>query len=745
MSLSITTFIGDHKNTQRGNVEHFENFEQLAERFSKCKQGSKFSSYFVRGELSPIERKNSNLKSSKLIVIDGDSAIRGKLCEPQLAHLKLKQLGYNHFIYTSHSHSAEQNKFRIVIECMEHSQEQLKDINKSILDELRLDIKLVKEMNSWSQPWFDPYRDNPEDGLFEFYSYFNGDIYEQKENQTETKKDEEEGDQDEDHSSLQEMYENIRTGKEYHESLRTISYQLIKDGMSKAHTLAMLRTMMNASAEVGTDRWQIRWDDLERLVQGAVERVDEEFDDFNLENIQQTEHDDIDIPTPPGLLGKLYKEVMESMRYPDQKIGFVTTIFALSSIVGRKFNVDKDSPDGMVDPTALNMYLTLAANTGLGKDEISTVIQKLCFQSAGVTADPSKFFYSGKVHGVRPLYRIFKEQRSIGIVNGEAGIAGQSQVGDKEGMKGMWLNLYGRGHWSGKTDAVGYSSEEHTVEQVKAVAVSRISESTEVELFKAYNQDDVMSNGLVPRESVFRVIKPNTRLNRHRRVDFSEDIIERFRYLATHCLLDINSDDPVTHIITVKNKAMLDDMVKLQEHYRDRQFFAETTQEKAMSSRMFVKCIRYAGIAVAFNKQDSLIIDEEIWAWARKMGEYEIATIDECFAGMTGNDDMNLACREVLKKIISIVDNTCAKKGQVDKRYRDRKLIPLSKLNQLCVNTTCIKKLDGNPRYPNYKSGLDKVVEYLHGQGALGITDKDPFGKSPKLIKLHRDIADIII
>lgn len=545
------------------------------------------------------------------------------------------------------------------------------------------------------------------------------------------------------------MYENIRTGKEYHESLRTISYQLIKDGMSKAHTLAMCRTLMNGSSGVGSERWQTRWDDLERLVQGAVARTQEEFDDFVLENVQESEQTDQDIPVPPGLLGKLYNEIMESMRYKDQKIAFVTTIFGISSVVGRKFNVDKDSPQGLVDPTALNMYLTLAANTGLGKDEISTVIKKLCYQAAGVSNEPDKFFFSGRVHGIRPLYRIFREQRSIGIINGEAGIAGQSQVGDKEGMKGMWLGLYGRGHWTAMTDAVGYSSEEHTVDQVKAVAVSRISESTEVELFKAYSQDDVMSNGLVPRESVFRVVKPNTKLNKERRVEFSDDVVSKFRYLTTHCMVDVNSDEPITHIITARDKDMLGDMIALQEHYREQQFFADSSQEKAMSSRMFVKCLRYAGIATAFNHDkedpDALFITEEVWEWAKAMGEYEIATIDDCFAGMTGNDDMNLACREVMKKVISIIDNKCAKKGQVDKRYRDRKIIPLSKLNQLCVNTTCIKKLDGNPQYPNYKSGLDKVIEYLSGQGALTITDKDPFGKSPKLIKLHRDIAEIII
>ena len=748
MSFSITGFTGDHRNTKQGNAEYYETFEELAIRFNHCKEGDKFNSYWVRGELSPTERKNSNLKTSRLIVIDGDDATRGKLCAPQLVHLKLKQLGYNHFIYTSHSHSSEQNKFRVVVDTVEYVESQLKDANKALLKELSLDIKLVKEMNSWTQPWFDPYRDDVDDGLFEYYSYFDGESYEQ-ESKAEKEENEEEGSEDGDSESLESMYENIRTGKEYHESLRTISYQLIKDGMSKAHVLAMCRTLMSSSEGVGTERWQIRWDDLERMIQGAIKRSEEEFDDFVLQNIQDEAREDKDIPVPPGLLGKLYTEIKESMRYQDDKIAFVTTIFSLASVVGRKFNVDKDSHEGLVDPTALNMYMTLAANTGLGKDEIKTVIAKLCLQAAGVSSEPNKFFYSGRVHGVRPLYRIFREQRSIGIVNGEAGIAGQSQVGDKEGMKGMWLGLYGQGHWSAKTDAVGYSSEEHTVDQVKAVSVSRVSESTEVELFKAYSQDDVMSNGLVPRESVFRVVKPNTKLNRHRRVDFSSDILDKFRYLTTYCLMDINSDEPQTNIITVKDAAMLDDMVTLQEHYRDRQFFADTSQERAMSSRMFVKCLRYAGIATAFNKDkdasDALYIDDDTWEWAKSMGEYEINTIEDCFAGMTGNDDMNLACREVLKKLISIIDNDCAKKGQVDKRYRDRKLIPLSKLNQLCVNTTVIKKLDGDPKYPNYKSGVDKVIEYLDRQGALKLVDKDPFGRSPKLVQLHREIAEIII
>lgn len=274
MTVDITYFIGDQRNTDQGEISTME-FKDFANKLSVCKKGKKHHSYFVRGILDPIERKDANLESSNLIVIDGDEGIKGRNApKPLDVHKAMVELNLNHCLYTSHSHSAEKNKFRIVIPCNKMIKVDLKVNIQALLDKLTdkgIRVKNVTEMSVWSQPWFLPTRDDPEDGLFEFYESHEGvdwrvivgEAAEVVKEKVEVQS-----------NSLEDWYENIRTGAEYHESMLGISYQLIKDGMSEAHVIAMLNTLLNASEDAGTERWQTRVNEVDRTVKGAVYKID---------------------------------------------------------------------------------------------------------------------------------------------------------------------------------------------------------------------------------------------------------------------------------------------------------------------------------------------------------------------------------------------------------------------------------------------------------------------------------------
>lgn len=174
-------------------------FEELAVKLSLCKQGEKRERYFLRGgnlikpktifdkkldkevKNKEYRRNNKYLNTAEIIVIDGDESNNGKrLIRPILLHKILKKLGYNHIIYTSHSHGKDKMKFRVVLQCKMISEEYLKPTNHKLIDELNshgANIQLANEMNTWSQPWFYGTRDNPDDGLFKFYEYHEGAEY----------------------------------------------------------------------------------------------------------------------------------------------------------------------------------------------------------------------------------------------------------------------------------------------------------------------------------------------------------------------------------------------------------------------------------------------------------------------------------------------------------------------------------------------------------------------------------------
>jgi len=211
--------------------------------------------------------------------------------------------------------------------------------------------------------------------------------------------------------------------------------------------------------------------------------------------------------------------------------------------------------------------------------------------------------------------------------------------------------------------------------------------------------------------------------------------------------MDIKSDEPKTHIITCRDKAQLNELIDLQEHYRGKHLKGENLRDRAMSSRMFVKLLKYAGICVVMNKYKddphSVELDDESIAWAKEMIEYEVNTLESSFAGMDGDLELAGAVRAVIKKLDSIINDTCAEKGKVNRLYRNAKIVPYRRLSQLCVNTSIVKKFD-NTKYGKIQTGLDRVIDYMVNHSMIEIIKNDPFGKSKKLIKINADIMEYI-
>jgi hypothetical protein len=66
------------------------------------------------------------------------------------------------------------------------------------------------------------------------------------------------------------LLDNIREGRELHDSLRDLAAKLIASGMSSGAATNHLRALMEGSNAPHDERWQERYDDIPRLVDGAV-------------------------------------------------------------------------------------------------------------------------------------------------------------------------------------------------------------------------------------------------------------------------------------------------------------------------------------------------------------------------------------------------------------------------------------------------------------------------------------------
>ena len=676
-------------------------------------------------------RKDSNCdEGSKLIVIDMDKGTRANP-KPWNVSKVLEEMNINHFIYTSWSNMvAGEPKYRILIPTnREYKKNQLKSLNAEILRILAehgQGIVHVKEMDSFSQPWF--YGRHVEE--YNTYEYFDGMDYEFNEEYIEQTNALPEKEASADVTGKAALYNNIRTGSEYHESLRTLSFQMIKDGMSKADCKSYLRSLMDGCLEAGSDRWQKRYEEIDRLVDGVKDdESSAEEKDWSIGKSKGIKR--FGLPKAPGLMGQFMLELEEFMNYRDETIAFVSSIFICSSIIGRKFNVDINDSEGRGKPTALNMYLTLAAETGSGKSEIEDSVENCYMQFSGANGNIQDFFFKGRVSGPRALYKRYLNQRVIGFIQNEKGIAGQSSLGDQQGMKDAWLNLYGQGAWNKWSGAAGFTDSDTDIKSIRGVAISYVGESTPVELRKAYSKGDQVANGTIPREMIFTLGELNTKPNRMIRKEYSKDIVDRFIELINLCHPEAGADMYQPIILTSASPADREMYLDVQEQYRDRQNRGEDVLERAMSSRAFVKMLRLAGICSVINKgpegERIGYIDAAEWDWARKVVEYEYSNMEQIVNLTNGGDDLGLAVKFAVLKITQMLDDSIKDSTlKLDKSSRDAKWIPCTYLKKAIRYSPLVIALNGDPKKA-YKivSGVDKVIGYMIDLGIISKPEKN--------------------
>lgn len=756
MSLKITIMSSEQTKEPEA-IKTFKTFDDMANAFSICQEGEKSGYGFVRGPIRKNgKRCDEDLEYSEILILDVDAGKKGRNApDPKAVSHALREGDISHFIYTSHSHGEEANKYRVVIHSTRYQRKDLVANTSAIFETLAEDglfIYYGKEMKAWSQHWHLPRRDDPNDEWFYFDKHIGKkwSIKDVQEEQGKEEKTKAERDQESDIESLDQLHENIRTGKEFHESLRTLTYQWLKDGMSKANVKAMARSILQGSQEAGSERWQERFDQIDHLVDDCV-ITDEEVDISEIKISDHGESAYIPPPKPHGLLGKFIDQTKEFMLYEDDTIAFVTSMFILSSIAGRKFNVDIQNSDGLARPTALNMYFTLAAETGVGKSEIESIVEKCYSEFSGADGAIMDFFYKGRVTGPKALYRVYKDQRSVGVIANEAGIEGQSTLGDSAGLRGAWLNLYGQGAWNKWTGATELSDIDNSIKSVRAVAISRISESTPVELIKYYRQGSSVENGLIPRECVFVIKDINTATNRNIRTSFTSDIVNRVEPLVSKCHSDIGEDTLFKpFIITVDDDSLRNEMFDMMEHYRKIQARGDTVHERAMASRMFVKMLRYVGIITVFNKNSkhsrALLIDREDWEWAKSIVQWEFDRISDVVALTSGSGVMDELVNYVSLKFGQMLNNTIKNKdGKIaNPVMRNAGIAPTSSLKKVCKGNKAFVELEGDPKFSTYyKSGFDKVIDYMEKIGYIEKLEKNPHARG-SAIKAKEGLLDYL-
>lgn len=186
------------KNHVRMNPKEWDNFESFAEDFKEpqiCEKGE--GGYFLRANNMKFYSKyysnkgkenqkmyeniyprcNMAINSAWCVIGDVDNGLGG-MNAPSIeeVHKALVDLNLNHFIHTTSSHNAFQNKLRFIIPCKLEDEEQTRITTDLLMDKiivLGCNVEPNPEQKTWSQPWYAPTRSS-EDGLYQWKGFFNG-------------------------------------------------------------------------------------------------------------------------------------------------------------------------------------------------------------------------------------------------------------------------------------------------------------------------------------------------------------------------------------------------------------------------------------------------------------------------------------------------------------------------------------------------------------------------------------------
>lgn len=470
-------------------------FKEFCDKFlSTCIQGKKHDYYVTIGDnyvVTPADpeapgmsykskdhfhRNDVSQTSAWLLPFDGDNSktYEGSCIDPEKVHRSLKKLNYNHAIYTTHSHkSGDKIRWRLFIPCKMTKKSQLGPSVSYLFKQLSAngckDLAMSTESKTWSNPWFLPTRDDPEDGEFQFFEFHEGkdfipvDGIEYKDGiQVEANTEES--------RTMQEMLKTIHEGRAdsgLHKATRDLSYGLIRDGLAPGAVKSILYFLMRdynpADARQAENLGKV-----ESVVDSAVKKVLEEVpetDEWYLPTLADENRIYTDYPEQGGVMQDIIEYCLKWMPYPNKQIATIAAHALISTLGGRVYTLESGS--GIV-LTAL-----VTGRSTIGK----SFIKKFCihvlnsFQIAHTAQDflGSHFYTSSK-----NLIAELEKTGSLLSVRTESGQSDKSNAGDMTRVLMYELELATE---SGKNGYVSSGGQNDKIPPLFSPAVTTIRES----------------------------------------------------------------------------------------------------------------------------------------------------------------------------------------------------------------------------------------------------------------------------
>ena len=730
MTIRITNFTGNQFNTDCGIVREY-SFIELAKQFCKPIAGPKHIGYFVRGELDPIERKDDNLSYSELLIIDGDSSLDDVKSAPKAEdiHNALVKMNLRHFLYTSHSHNPKENihKYRIAIHCVLPERKFLKPTALKIIYDLNavgIPIKYVKEMGTWSQPWFIPSRQDINDGMFEFY-YHGDECYDDGRQtfQYEAVKSIEipetvecngtQYDTQLDSSTWDNKILKMYDAGTFHSEIRDLLYGFIKDGMTSPMAFKIVKGILDGVPENKRNKsWHREVDEDYKEVKRSLEGVLQKFGVNDTEEkvirvLESPLPTDVvkDIDWPPGLMGDLARSIHSYSYHQYKLVSIITALALVAGISGRKFNVSG---------TGLNIYITLLMRTGAGKNVIQQYISE--FLSRNILSLNRNFLGPKRFTSPKAMLDILSENPSIVSIQTEAGLMFKSSAGDQQGILRTMLDLYSSSGQNQYSGSEAYSSKDSSIPVLRSPALTIVNEATPQTFEDELIARGSIESGELARMHIFKYDVPKPYRNKEGGVmKLNSKLEAHMNKLMAYCnnqkAVGEGSDPRAKDIpfpddiFTNFSNACVD---------AENELTGEDNLKVAMLTRAPVKVLKTAGLLAVMDNQ---IITEKHWNWALELFHYEFSMLSALIGGTSsaGSDVDDIIDAVLIPTIVKLLNNEYKHANkQLNNKFRKLGIFTYS----ILYAATKGKKIFGKVSQHG-KPGLIRCLEQMESLGYL--------------------------
>lgn len=230
---------------------------------------------------------------------------------------------------------------------------------------------------------------------------------------------------------------------------------------------------------------------------------------------------------PPGFVGELAGYILASAIRPVPEIALCAAIALTAGVVGRAYNISG---------TGLNQYLIVLAETGSGKEGAATGIDAMISAARVTVPMIDEFIGPSAFASGQALIRVLDKHQCFVSVLGEIGLTLQqicspNANGAQVMLKKVLLDIYAKsGHQKVLRSSV-YSDTDKNTKAIQAPNVTLFGESNPGKFYEGLDAG-IISEGLLPRFSIFEYTGPRPRANPNAFFPPPEPLVRAFGSLA---------------------------------------------------------------------------------------------------------------------------------------------------------------------------------------------------------------------